>query len=581
MNAAAAAPGRRAPAPPCDLDALRRELLAEDGTPYAVPAWWSEGVAAPGVFWAQLGPALLSAPPGSSRSTLLERYALGFELGARHAGAQDPAFLRLDAAAGVEVTTYARLADAARGLAADWQARGVAPGAVVAITAPLSPELVVALLAAWHVGALPAPLPVRGRTYLRDRLAAAAPDRVATRPGLARWLELSAEELLPVAPAGEGGDPGPAYRYASGEAALRAFSSLGDAPLTPVDVPAGRLYLGALRDGALFLGLGVGRGAAAPGFCEVQFGLPLLLSCLATGAHYVDVAHEAACADPGRVCDGRVHVLGVSERLRDAILAADPAGRGPERWFRSPAAAHDPARWGHAARARALARARGACWFPSPVAGGALTWSPWRRDPALNLALPAPGLPWQLVDPGRGGVPSADGNGVLTVADPAIPPEALGRPLLGRIGGEALWVASIGAHRDGQRLPAAEIEALVLAVHGVVSSCCVLDDPRLGAVLVAFARPDRVPASGAARPELARAIADTIASELAPELVPARVEVFTVAPRAGADGRIDREWCRGQHVSGLLDAKQDEPVFGTIARLRQLVEAAPPRAAAG
>jgi hypothetical protein len=267
-----------------------------------------------------------------------------------------------------------------------------------------------------------------------------------------------------------------------------------------------------------------------------------------------------------------VHLLGVDPRLRDAVIAADAGGGGPARWFRSPAAAHEPAVWGRLAAARPFSRARGACYFPSPVAGGAMTWSSWRRSPDLNLALPAPGLAWQLVDPGRGGAPSDDGTGVLECADPAAPPEALGRPFFGRVAGEAMWVATLGAHRDGQRLPAEEIEALVAREHAAeVWACALVDDPRAGAVLLVFARPDRVAPDLPARDALGKAAADTIASELAPHLVPSRVEVFTLAPRSGDDG-LDRDWCRGQHVSGRLVAKQSEPLFTAIARLRQALE---------
>jgi hypothetical protein len=147
-----------------------------------------------------------------------------------------------------------------------------------------------------------------------------------------------------------------------------------------------------------------------------------------------------------------------------------------------------------------------------------MTWSPWRRSPELNLSLPAPGLAWQLIDPGRGGAPTDDGTGVLTAAEPDAPPEALGRPLLGPFGGaERLWVATLGAHRDGQRLPAEEIEALAARRHGTeVWACALVDDARAGAVLVVFARPDRLAPEASARDSLASALAETIASRARP-----------------------------------------------------------------
>ncbi|HKE15788.1 MAG TPA: AMP-binding protein [Kofleriaceae bacterium] len=578
-----------------DLEPLRRSLLAGDGCSFAAPAWLSDAASDPAGFWRALGPALVAAPAGSSRSTLFERYQLAHELGARHASGRAPALVTHDDSVGARASSYARVVETARALAGGWRARGARAGMVVALVAPPSPELVAGLLAAWQLGAVPAPIPVRGRTYLRDRLAALGPDAVASSKGHALWLEVPAEQRLPVAATGNEPDPGAAHAYAPDEAALRVFSPLGDAPLQPFDVSAERLYLGAVRDGALFFGLGAGLGLAAPGACEAHVVPALLFACLATGAHYIAVGIEDACRRPELVLGGQVHVLGVDARLRDAVLAADAGGPGPARWFRNPAAAHEPAAWGRLAASRPFSRARGACYFPSPVAGGAITWSPWRRSPELNVALPAPGLPWQLVDPGRGGAPSTDGTGVLACSDPAAPPEALGRPLLGALAGgaraagratagadaqaagESLWVATLGAHREGRRLPAEEIEALVMRSHAaLVWACRLVDDVRAGAALVVFARPDRVAPDLPARDALARALAGTIEAELAPDLAPDRIDVYTLAPRAADEpdplDPLDRDWCHGQHASGRLQGKQVEPVFTALALLRQALE---------
>jgi hypothetical protein len=554
----------RVGAPRVDISALHRSLYAADIGPFAAPDWLTDAALDPAAFWRGVAPALAAAVPGSSRSTLFERYQLAHDLGARHAAGRAAAFVGHDPAAGFTATSYAGAVAGAAALAGTWRAQGVGPGTPVAIVAPVSGELVTALLAAWHLGAVPVPLPVWGKRYVRDRLDAAAAELVATSRPRALWLDVPDELRLPTAATGAAA-PGLAHAYAPDEPALRVFSPLGDAPLAPFDVPAEQLYLGALRDGALFFGLGPGLGVAAPGFCEVQVGLPLLVTCLVTGAHVVALDLDDACQRPELVCGGRVHLLGVRPELRDAMLAAEPGAGGPPRWFRSPATAHDPDAWSRLAATRPFARSVGACYFPSPVAGGAITWSAWRRSPALNTALPAPGLDWQLLDPGHGGALGRDGNGVLTST--AAPAEAIGQPLLGRLAGDSLWVTSIGAHRDGQRLPAVELEALA-ATRPEVSTAALVDDPRADAVLVVFARPDRLAGDQAARDALAGELAERIAVELAPHLAPPRIEVFTVSPRLGDGGAVDRDWCRGQHVSGRLAAKQREPVFTALARLR-------------
>jgi len=554
------------PRPPrVDLEARRRSLCATEGAPFVAPAWLTDAALDRDAFWREIAPALVAAVAGSSRSSPFERYQLAHDLGARHAVGRSPGFVHHDAS-GATVTSYARLVEDARALAGAWRAR-VAPGMCVAIVAPTSPELVTALLATWHLGAVAAPLPVWGLTYLHHRLAALEADFVATSRPRALWLGVASDVWLATAPAvGDGAPPGLAHAYAPDDAVLRVFSPLGDTPLAALDVSAERLYLGALRDGVVFFGLAAELGLAAPGFCDVQFGLPLLVTCLATGGHFVAISLDAACQRPELVCDGTPHILGVHPRLRDAISAAGHAGSGPARWFRSPATAHEPERWARLAEARPFARSLGACYAASPLAGGAITWSAWRRSPALNTALPAPGLDWQLIDPGRGGAASADGNGVLSSTDAPI--EAIGQPLLGRIGDESLWVTSLGAHRDGQRLPATEIEAVAVAARSDVWAAALVDDPRLGAVLVVFVRPDRFAGDQPARDALAGELTELLAVQLAPHLAPPRIDVFSVPPRFADDGAIDRDWCRGQHASGRLAAKQREPLFTTLALLR-------------
>lgn len=550
--------------PRVDLDALCQSLYAPDGAAFSAPAWLADAAADPAAFWRDVAPALTAAVAGSSRSSLFERYQLAHELGARHAIDRRSGFVSHDVA-GFTATSYARLVAGARALAGTWRARGIAPGMCIAIIAPMSAELVTALLATWHLGAVAAPLPVWGRTYLGDRIAALAPDFVATSRARAMWLDTAVDLRLPTVAADGEAAAGLAHLYAADEPALRVFSPLGDAPLAPLDVPAERLYLGALRDGAMFFGLGAELALAAPGFCDVQFGLPLLLACLATGAQFVALGLDEACKRPELVCSGRIHVVGVHPQLRDAIAGGDVGGSGPPRWFRSAATAHDPDRWSRLAATRPFSRSLGACYAASPVAGGAITWSAWRRSPMLNTALPAPGLDWQLLDPGRGGAVCVDGNGILTST--ATPIEAIGQPLLGRLSGEQLWVVSIGAHRDGQRLPGCEIEAIA-ATRPEVWSSALVDDPRAGAVLIVFARPDRMTDDQAARDALAGELAELIDLELAPHLTPPRIEVYTVAPHLADDGALDRDWCRGQHVSGRLAAKQREPLFPMLATLR-------------
>jgi hypothetical protein len=544
---------------PADLDAWRQSLvLAADGD--RAPPWLDAAAADPAAFWRAIAPALLTAAGGAARSSPFERYDLFADLGARHAAGRRAAWAEHDDAAGVRRWTYAALADDARSLATAWRAAGLAAGDCVAIVASPSPERLAALLAAWQLGAVAAPLPAWGPSYLRARIAALAPAAVVADAGAG--LALGALRRLPLrAPPADDGCPG--HRYAPDEVALRVFSPLGATPLAPLDVGAERLYLGALRDGALLLGLGPGLAVCAPGCSEVREGLALLLAALATGGQLVDLGLDAAIAQPTLLARIGVDVLGVAPELRDALIAADGAGARPARWFRSPAAPIDPPAWQRLARA--LPRSLASTYLASPAAGGAVVVAPWRRELRAAEVLPAPGLAWQLLDAGGSGQ-AATGAGVLVDAD--LDPGALGCPVLSLGRGDGMWLTALGAHRDGERLPVDEIAAVVTGAFDVVWTCGVIDDGRDGsAVLVVFVRPDAGATAG-----LASALGEVLAAELAPHLVPDRIELFTIAPRLDRTGSLDRSWCQGQYASGRLTRKQREALFVEVARLRSLAQ---------
>jgi hypothetical protein len=125
------------------------------------------------------------------------------------------------------------------------------------------------------------------------------------------------------------------HRYEANEAAARLFSPLGAEWDRPVELCAEQLYLGALRDGLLLLGLEPGQGIAAPGFCEVQFKPALLLAALAAGATWVELGPDEL-EDGHALFGGAVAVLGVSGPLRRKLASSrpPPAGR-VTRWFKN------------------------------------------------------------------------------------------------------------------------------------------------------------------------------------------------------------------------------------------------------
>lgn len=571
MTATQIRPARAAGGP--SLGELRQGLIAPAGRPFTMPAWLSASPEDPDAFWRMAAPLLLAAPGGTARSSLFERYNLFHELGARHAEPGRIALRELDPGNGYVESSYTAIVERAACLARAWRHSGLTAGTTVAVVASFGGQLLVALLAAWRCGAIAAPIPALGRAFVRNRIDALAPDFVATSEGRAAWLRIEAEQSLPLTPPRDGlPDRDPPHLWAAGDVALRCFSPLGQNALAVHEVAAEPLLLGALRDGLLLLALESGQTIAAPGFCELQEKIPLMLAALAAGACWVELSLEAACADPDDLL-ARVEVLGVHDDLRDEILSQRPRGR-LRRWFRNPAAEPAYDAWERLAGLPLAERALGTSLFVNTAAAGAIVCAPWRANPGRNQALLAPGRPWRLFAAGLRQAESLGDHGVLACAGDVLPPDALGRPVLARAGGEYLWVTSLDTHRRGQRLPAGEICAAV-SEHPDVWRAALVDYPKganglsSGAALLVFVRPD-APALRVAD------LTDAISVELGEQFLPDRTDLLHVPSRTTKDGRVDESWARAQYVARLLALKEREPLFRALGRLRfALTQASP------
>jgi hypothetical protein len=543
------------------LSELRHSLLSGRAA-----GWVEDSHRDPASFWRGVGPLLLSGPSGSARSSLFERYNLFHELCARHAERGRLAFAELDPSSGFVDSSYAAVLERAACLAAAWKGQGVAPGAMVAVVASMGEELLTALLAAWRCGATAAPVPALGRTFMVDRLTALAPQFVATSEGRAAWLRLDPATTLPLASDGLPDRSAP-HLWAAAEVALRCFSPLGHETLEVHELTAEALLLGALRDGVLLLGLDDGQAVAAPGFCEVQEKIPLLLATLAAGGTWLELGLDAARADPDGLL-ARNPVLGIHDQLRDALLASRGRLR---RWFRNPAAEPAYDAWEQFTAAPVARQALGMNLFTSTAAAGAVVFSPWRLNPGRNQVLPSPGRPWRLASVSLRKADALGGSGVLACGDDELPPGAIGRPVLARVDAEYVWVTCLDAHRRGQRLPAGEICAAVAAAHPAVWRLALIDYPRgdsgmaSGAALVTFLRPDLPPPQR-------RDVEDTIAVDLGEQFIPDRTDFFHVPARTRKDGSLDGDWCRVQYVGGLLPLKEREALFQALGALRFQLE---------
>lgn len=603
------------------LEAWRRDLLStRPGQPR--PTWLRDSHADPSAFWQLAAPELLAAAPGVPRSAVFQWYNLFHELGARHAVGSRAAHQDYSPGRGFRSETYAALAERALALAAAWRERGVVPGSALLLVQNVGAAYVACSLAAFCCGATLSVLPPDGPSFVRRGLRAVAAAAAQAAPEESRSAAAGPSAAPSGAPAADAEPAGPPlfvaagitarpwvehepgvtlldwesapslrgarsiepHRYEAGEAAARLFSPLSADWDTPVELSAEQLYLGALRDGLLLLGLEPGQGIAAPGFCEVQFKPGLLFAALAAGATWVELSLDEL-EDGRALFGGAVAVLGVSGPLRRLLMASrpPPAGR-VTRWFKNLAEDSAVKAW---AGFEALMKERGALgmqWFGNSAAGGSLLFSAWASEPSSASVYRTPGLACELSEPNGTGMPALADVGILS--PPAKPPagkgvhplpaSALGQLVIVDTESSDLWVTNLGSHRRAVVLPEAQIEqVLAERFAGCVRAAVLVVLPLAGesngqrVALVVYARPQSFLSPGELR--------EVLLAELGAERVPDQIEVFELNPKpldAKKDAsQVDRAACRAEYLSGMSWRKSRCAVFGQLAALSVEVDA--------
>ncbi|WP_129348343.1 AMP-binding protein [Sorangium cellulosum] len=578
----------RAPVP----DPERLDLRAFVGTLRAGEA--------DGAFLGALLPATYEAPerfrralyahaarrPGGLKSRPGEGYDVYHDCVVAHLGRRRRALVSVGAAGDQEVS-YESLHLRAGALAAAWQSAGVAPGQAVAVVLPPSVEHVVALLAALRLGAVISALPPLGPAFVQHRLARLAPDHVVIAERHRHLAAQGEAALLPLAaaPRGEGAPP-PSHWYAPDAPAARLLSVFGDPAAAPVELTAAALHEALLRDGLLVLGLDEADTLAAPGLDPAQHAPHLALAALAAGAACAEIAPGDAEADPRLLERAGVTVLGVSRRLRDAVLrgGAPAVPRSARAWFRSLTEVVEPERWDAFARALWARKVPGFGVAGAAAAAGVHLFSPPSPPSPTSLVprvWPAPGRPWLLAELAAGALPALNAAGMYTPLRDGAPDLAgLPRLVLVREPDGFTLAGAVDVGRDAHAYPTAEVarvverEPLVRHAAVVVSPGRAPSDAKITAI--AFVEGERGPDGRVALPVGPRAIAARIAREMGEPFAPDRVEIFPLRPRL-LDGVADEAWCRAQYLGGALHDKARSELFVLLSRLGYIL-ARPPGA---
>jgi hypothetical protein len=462
--------------------------------------------------------------------------------------------------------SYARLELAVNGLAAAWEAKDVQPGETLTIVLPQGPYWLMALLAGLRLGLVVSLAPPQGNAFVARRLANLAP----------QWLAIDAlyrhqlgpewqDKILPSSPSASAPVRRP-YAYPSRTIAVQGFDVTSPSPDAVCEVDADTLYLGAMRDGVLALGIKPGQACAAPGWHSLESQPALILAVLLSGGAWVHIELADIAENPQRLLEPPIDILGVSRPLRDILLRNPPRGEKSWRyWFRHPAEAIDFSDWQDFIRQLQLEKVYAGNLLCSTVRGGAILFSPRVLGKSHFWCMPAAGMLWQLGIVNAPELPCLGGWGRV----------ALGKETAGKITWTALpylltpfltawnYLGHFPRGRAGRTYPSQEVLDLLadkLVYRAMVDAAVDRGgaDPRQ--VLLVFGV------------DIDTAVLQAyIETELGAEFLPDRIECLPFLPKRNAEGGADQAWCQFHYVSGELYRRQRSPIHACLSELKRQI----------
>lgn len=546
--------------------------LAEGG-PERVPAWLEASWQQPEPFFQALWAYTAERWPEPLKSRPYEGQDFYHDGVVRHLRQGREALVSRAPGQGWHRLSYAELHARVTALAATWEAEGVEPGQGVALVLPVSESYVLALLTALRLGLVVSPLPPQGAAFVRNRLGALAPQYVVCHARHAPLLGEGAWRPLPLSPT-RGASLVPPLRshtYAAQEPVARLFSPLGATPEQPVELSAGALFLGLLRDAVLVLRLRAEDRVALPGFEPLQHQPWALLVTLLAGGCFLEVEEEDLAEEDSQALLAPT-VVGLSPALRERLLAGQGRTESWRLWVRNPAEPYDLERWQQLEeRLAARRQCRGMSLVANAAFGGSLLFSAAQARPSPFSVLPTPGQPWQLADVLGSGQPSRADSGLYAALGEEAQEAAFGRFLLSRTRTGYFFAGSprLGAH--GQTYPEREVLQVVQSHPGVVGAAVVITpaSPQLHRTRVSLLvfTPPLEQSPGELRAGLERRIARELGARYRPE----QVCFYPLTPRRTEQGEVDADWCRWQFLSGALDRKASDELFRLLTQARWLL----------
>jgi len=555
--------------PVYEFDFPTIEQALWQGTPEAVLnlGWLEQSRLDSAAFWKALHAYWACRQAGLSKSIPFESYDFYHDLLARQKERAGLALSWLDGESWREYSV-AGLMQAADGIAAAWEKAGAGAGETVAILHQRLPEWLPALLAGLRLGMVVSLLPPQGFGFLMRRLQNLEPQWIAAEPLYfhqlpERWRAL----MLPAAGDGYSHPDRLPHRYPASSTVALCFDPTSPTPDIPRAVDADTLYLGALRDGVLALGVRPGQLCAAPGWHMLESQPSLVLAALLSGGGWVDIELADLKKLPGRLFEQPIDILGICRELRDLLTAAQlpSAERRWRYWFRNPSESNDLFLWlDLVARLRMEKTYSGnAIW--NAASGGAIVFSTRCRGTPHYGVIPAAGVDWRLGALAAPELPSVSGHGRLSFGK-EIEGETVWEPtphILSPFGGGWQYLGFFPSGRSGRTYPFQEV---MEALNGLAPGMALIEAPVVNGegnvryVLLVF---------GSEKNEAKlRAV---IQKEMGGEFLPDVFEFLPLLPKLDEQGKADQDWCRYHYLSGELYRRQRKPLYRRLSELKQTI----------
>ncbi|MDX8431344.1 MAG: hypothetical protein SNF33_06040 [Candidatus Algichlamydia australiensis] len=444
-----------------------------------------------------------------------------------------------------------------------WRALGLSTGQCVAIVAPVSPHYFVAYLTALRLGLSIAYFPLNdpflSKAVILQKLMELKPFAVITsEEDFPKDPSYETIELLEL-PESKNNYTPTSTNYSPETTTQIFIGTYSKTFLTLTPLSAKNLYFAVLRDAVALLGLVPGSTLAYPLGSSLYH--PNILNTLFLGARFLHVDSGFLKKNPQCMAKEKVHVFGLSKAAM-TLWEETPGvpSSSLKLIYKSP---FDQRCFTFKAFAvvNKIEKVSSANLLIDNSAGGVTLFSKLSLDFPELFMLPNIGLSWELSDLKKKEKKSLRNFGSFSVSGMMTP-----LLLVKNDQGYILSDSQVPS-RDGKPFPVEKIESAISSIP-VIESASLFHAVKGGTianrvyVLLVF--------TYERGPSLEEAIHNTILDQVGEAYLPDYIEYYPLHPKTQA-GQVDKNWCKEQYATGLLDKKSNIEIYKKLSQLQTLL----------